>query len=482
MKGFPVRRERSRRRRVPGLGKLCSLTTRFSVSGGAGRKNLLTESVAFDSISPYLAFSLNAGRKLSWGAGMKRAFRFAVAALSVLMATSAMADEDRETLNRQESMAGVCAFAPMPPKERLDACKMLLGQRNLPAKARAVAHLGLSQAYRQTGDFQAALSNIDHAIRLAPDYAPAFVTRGAMRLSRDRIAPAIADASKAIELDRRNPAGYLLRAEAYLRQSRPAFALGDMDEAIAIAPNEPRARLIRAYANMALERPKRALVDARAALKLSPEMVSAYLVRAQIYLSTGQFARAGADAGRATDLAPKDRLAQDAATVAFTELARFDRAKAAADALVRLAPRDPDALNARCWVLALLPDPAAALADCDAAVAADPSHVQARDSRAFAYWQLGRKDEARADLERAAELEPDLWDWSKREGRFAIVMARRYLKAMGRYGGPLDGDFDDEQATAAAIRAYQVEIGLDATGEPSADLIARLARDSAKID
>lgn len=408
---------------------------------------------------------------------MKLAVCVAAAFLGLSIANAAVAQSSRGVAQRQETVAGVCAFAPMTAKARIAACDRVLAEPDLTDKAQALAHFGRSQGLRQTGESAAAHAAIDDAIRLQPDLAPALLTRSAVRLLEDDLPAAISDASRAIDADRRNASGYLLRAEAYLRQGAPAFALGDMDEAIRIAPEAPRLRLLRAYANLALAKPEKAVGDARIALKLAPDMTAAYLVRARAYLSTGAFGRAGADAQRATDLAPSDRQAWDAAAIAFTELAHFDRAKAAADRLVALTPKNPNSLNARCWVLALTPDPAAALNDCDAALAAEPEHYQAYDSRAFVHWQLGDLESARADIEHAAALAPGFWDWDLRESRFATVMIRRYLKTLGHYGGPLDGEFDDMGPTAAAIRAYEVNAGLPPTGAPTMALLARLTEE-----
>ncbi len=410
---------------------------------------------------------------------IKAAWVFA-SVLALVAAAPALAQQGHGADDRMEgSIAGVCAFAPMAPKQRLEACGVVLSQEGLSAHDRALAHLGRADAYRQTGQYADGLEEADAAVALDPEFAPALLTRAAIHLILDDLDDAVRDASRAIEIARRSPAGYLLRAEVYLRRGEPAYALGDLDEALQFAPGAARIHLVRAYANIGLGRDDAALGDARSALKLAPELTAAYLVRAQIHLRTEQYARAAAEAMRAADLAPENRMAHDAATIAFSELARFDDAKAAADRLVALTPDSADALNARCWVLALKPDPAAALPDCDAAISQDPKHFQARDSRAFAYWQLGRTEDARADLSSAAEIRPDFWDWSQREDRFATVMIRRYLKSLGFYDGPLDGGFDEPEPTADAIRAYQQDRGDAVTGAPSDALLERLATDVA---
>jgi hypothetical protein len=90
---------------------------------------------------------------------------------------------------------------------------------------------------------------------------------------------------------------------------------------------------------------------------------------------------------------------------------------------------------------------------------------------------LGRLQEARVDLAEAEKLDPDFWDWSKREGRFQVILARRYLKSLRLYSGPIDGDFDDLSATQEAVIEYQRKIGVFEDGKVSPSLILRLRRE-----
>jgi len=397
-------------------------------------------------------------------------------------------ERDREPSRSRPSRGGgpspdivaVCTLPGSSPEERIEACRALTAVEGLPDTAKAFAYLGLADGQRELDDDAAALEAIDQAVRLGPQLAAAHLARAAILMDLDRAKDAIGAASRGIDLDRRNPMGYVVRAEAYLRNDEAAFALGDVDEALQIAPDVARFHLLKVFAELALERNEDALKSARAALRLDPDLIEAYLIRARIYVTQEKYARAVADATRAVELEPNNTSAQETASIVFTELARFDEALAAADKLVELKGDDVNALNGRCWIKALIPDPVGALPDCEAALKADPDYFQARDSRAFVYWQLGRMEEAQADLDRAAELSPDFWDWTKREERFDVVLARRYLRALGHYDGRIDGDFDDMMRTEDAVKAYQAKAGLAETGAVDKALVARLAREVAE--
>ena len=147
------------------------------------------------------------------------------------------------------------------------------------------------------------------------------------------------------------------------------------------------------------------------------------------------------------------------------------------DVLIAKTPDSAQARNGRCWALALMPDPERALPDCELAIKKDPEHFQALDSRAFVYWQTGRIKEARADLKAAKKIDPDFWDWDKREERFVTVLARRYLISVGHYTGPIDANFDDMRPTEDAVKAFQKQIGVTPTGKVSLALVARISRE-----
>lgn len=382
---------------------------------------------------------------------------------------------------RRSELAQLCLVRPSSnPAEHLAACDELLLTPGLSGDARAFALMGRAEALRRAGNAQGAIDAASQAIALKQDFIRGYLVRAGAYMFQEDWQSAIADVSTAIDLDRGNAGAYAVRAEIYIRRNQLTFALGDMDQAVELAPDVAQFRLTRATISFSLGHADSALGDIRVALRQEPEQLGAYLLRSHIYMRQRAYKRAAADAAWALKLAPNERAAADAASIAHTEAGQFDLALRAANKFVEIEPGEADALNARCWVKALQPDPTAALSDCDKAILANPSHFQALDSRAFVYWQLGRDQEAQADIAAAQKLDPGFWDWSKRVERFPIIMARRYLKSLNYYLGPIDGDFDDLGPTQKAVADYQRKAGIVDDGKVTPDLISRLRQEATK--
>ena len=382
---------------------------------------------------------------------------------------------------RRSELAQLCLVRPSSnPAEHLAACDELLLTPGLSGDARAFALMGRAEALRRAGNAQGAIDAASQAIALKQDFIRGYLVRAGAYMFQEDWQSAIADVSTAIDLDRGNAGAYVVRAEIYLRRNQLSFALGDMDQAVELAPDVAQFRLTRATISFSLGHADSALGDIRVALRQESEQLGAYLLRSHIYMRQRAYNRAAADAAWALKLAPNERAAADAASIAHTEAGQFDLALGAANKFVEIEPGEADALNARCWVKALQPDPTGALSDCDKAILANPSHFQALDSRAFVYWQLGRDQEAQADIAAAQKLDPDFWDWSKRLERFPLIMARRYLKSLNYYLGPIDGDFDDLGPTQKAVADYQRKAGIIDDGEVTPDLISRLRQEAEK--
>ncbi len=102
------------------------------------------------------------------------------------------------------------------------------------------------------------LADCEKVIELVPGFAPAFINRGADRLTRGDARGALVDLDRAIELDPDHPIGRLCHAQALLggeRGSEPAtlrMALADLDHAIVKAPSYADAYRVRAIVRRGL--------------------------------------------------------------------------------------------------------------------------------------------------------------------------------------------------------------------------------------
>lgn len=211
----------------------------------------------------------------------------------------------------------------------------------------------------------------------APGDAAAYARRGAAYAARHDFEHAIADLTRACELEPGNAHYLSERGRAHLAGGQPREASIDLDAAIAIDPGEVDALLARAALRAAARDASGALADLDAAQRIVPKGSNLRLGIAEHYERA-------------------DRL--DAA------VAQFDLWIAAHEDDAML----PTALNGRCWARTLLgTELERALEDCDRAIDRGGRTAEALNSRAFVYLRLGRLDKAIADFDAALAIKAD---------------------------------------------------------------------------
>ena len=92
-------------------------------------------------------------------------------------------------------------------------------------------------AHQREGQAEEALRSLTWAIQLDPDFAPFYVTRGAVHLSQGNLPAALTDAKAALERDSTNAAAHALHGETLRLLGRPRRALEAFDRAVALDPS-----------------------------------------------------------------------------------------------------------------------------------------------------------------------------------------------------------------------------------------------------
>ncbi len=207
----------------------------------------------------------------------------------------------------------------------------------------------------------------------APTDAGGFARRGAAFAARRDFAHAIADFTRAIELEPKVAKHYVDRARARNEAGQTELAAKDLDEAIKLKPDDVGTLLARGVVRLKVRDLPGAKSDFDAALRLDPT---------QTFLVTG----------------------------IYTEDDMFEPAIAALDAWIAAHPKDEtlaSALNNRCWALAMWNhDLDKALADCNAAIKLRPKNAGYLDSRGMVHLRRGEFDASIADYDAALKLEP----------------------------------------------------------------------------
>ena len=210
----------------------------------------------------------------------------------------------------------------------------------------------------------------------------------------------------------KDAAGYTRRAAAFMARQNFARAIADYTRAIELEPKDPEHLFDRAVARLRNRQPDLALADFDQCLKLKPDNLDALMSRGNLRLARKDIDGAKADYDAAIAISPGTA---PYIGEAYGEALQFEAAVSMYDRLIAAPPKDMElatALNNRCWARALWgKDLDKALADCDAALKLKPAMAGARDSRGLVHLRLGQFGEAIEDYDASLKANPKL-AWS----------------------------------------------------------------------
>jgi len=173
-----------------------------------------------------------------------------------------------------------------------------------------------ADALVQKGDFDAAITLLDLAIRMDPRSAEAYQQRGIAYGEKADNDKAIADLTKAIELVPKDDYSYYLRGTLYNSIKDRERAMKDLNDAIRLNSGVSLNYFGRGQIFAVLADYDKAIADYTAALKLDPESEYAYYYRGTAYAAAGRDSLAIQDIRSAVKLAPQnDSYKQTLATL-----------------------------------------------------------------------------------------------------------------------------------------------------------------------
>ncbi len=250
---------------------------------------------------------------------------------------------------------------------------------------------------------------------VAPQLWRPYFFRGWIRLVAKDWDRALADTTRALELDPRQSRVYAVRASVYLAKNDLKAAVKDYDRAIEYFPEFGFAWEMRAAASLALGHPKEAITDATRAMELEPADPSAPLVRAQAKWRLGDHKGAIEDADRSIQNAPRDPEGYSFRAQSRFSDGQHEAALQDANKVVQLAPREPSSWRMRSSLRWHLKDRAGALDDLSKAIEMAPDDAEGYFVRGFYRQQAGDEKGALEDAVRGSELAPkDARLWSLR--------------------------------------------------------------------
>ena len=197
-------------------------------------------------------------------------------------------------------------------------------------------------------DPQKAIEYLSQAIRLKPDYAYAYVNRGAAYVMIEQYQQAISDYNEGIRLAPYDALAYNNRGLAYGMQGQFQRAMEDYSQAIRLKSDYVDAYVSRGMGYNYLQQYQRAIVDLNHAIRLKPDEATAYNSRGDAYSGLGQIQWAIEDWKKAIRINPNDTfacaLAWNNLTVAYIDTRNLAAARNAVRELQRHDTRMADNL------------------------------------------------------------------------------------------------------------------------------------------
>ena len=320
-------------------------------------------------------------------------------------------------LNRKGEVIGVSTSLYNPlfgqnlnfavPSKALQA---LLAQSGLPkplpyrAAASYFTYLLRGQERNLSGDFEGALREFTHAIRLDPDDAVGYFLRGITKAELRRYPAAILDYDEAIRLDPNEASAYHNRGYAKAQLGQHSAAILDYNAAIRLDSTDVLAYVNRGHAKAQLGQHSAAILDYNAAIRLDPNEALAYYNRGHAKAQLGQHSAAILDYDAAIRLDPNDASAYVNRGYDKAQLGQHSAVILDYDEAIRLDPNEASAYHNRGYDKAQLSQHSAAILDYDEAIRLDPNDALFYHYRGIAKRKLHQDSSAIRDFKTASRL------------------------------------------------------------------------------
>jgi len=308
----------------------------------------------------------------------------------------------------------------------IEACSALIatGRGNVPEY-----HYARGAALLDKRDCDGALADFDAAVQLKPNEAAYHGGRGMVFYTCKRNFHQALDAfSEVVRLTPNDAAAWDIRSNCKKLLGDLDGAIADDTRAIQLDPKTAMYRGNRAIAYQEKGDRVNALADFNFEVQASPTSSPAVANRGLFFLNIGQPDLAIADLSAAIRLDPKSSKAYANRAEAFRQRGDLDRALADLDQAITINPRDPLNFARRADVLRYRGDFREAIAEDDRALAVDPDYIPALTGRGLSFERLGDIAAAKAEFARAMASKSYLanLDFSKS----ALETARARLAAL----------------------------------------------------
>lgn len=283
---------------------------------------------------------------------------------------------------------------------------LLHGNKNNP-----LALWAKGTALDSTGEFSKAIVELSQSIKLCPNFAFGFYSRGVAKHhlcdvgDSNDFRESIDDFTTAIALNSTESTWYTERAIVYSHQNEYERALKDAQIAVSLDPTEASAYKALGSAQSALKHFEVAVNSLTKAIDLAPEAPAGYYFsRGHCYRDSNQFKKAIADYTEAIKYEPQNALNYCARGCALVRDHQYLRAIEDCNESLKLSPLRTHPRLSRGIANARLGKYKTALQDFDNILSRNPSDGNAFYERSWVYRKLGKMTQYKSDLSKAKAL------------------------------------------------------------------------------
>lgn len=266
--------------------------------------------------------------------------------------------------------------------------------------------IGRALAAINKDDFAAASTDLNEIFKADPKNATALYLRGMMEFKQAKYDDALADQTKAIELNPNPtfPQFYYERGITYQYRTNPDYklALADFSKAIQIAHTYKNAYEKRAWTNFSLQNWAAAESDYTQAIKLGSNTLAVYANRAAVNLNLKNYDQSIADSRKALEIDPTNATVKENFEKALKLQVKTSHSDTDGLSVAELLKRADDAKSSG--------DAVNQEKYLTAAIKLDPKNFNAYEQRVFVYNSAGKIDAALADCQQLINLDPSNFD------------------------------------------------------------------------
>jgi len=286
--------------------------------------------------------------------------------------------------------------------------------------------------YLDIGQPEKAIADFTKAVELDPEYAYAWANRGITYAHQKNVAAANDDLNKAEEIDPRVEVIFHGRAVLAMDANDLPAAIRALTRAIDMKDRNIWALGQRARLHYIREEYDRVMADAETLLNYEPTSFSGAFLKTKALSQTQRYQEALSYLDNVDQKISSHNDFRLLRAEIYVKMGDAETAREKFGLLRTAADGDGSQLNALCWSLATTNfDLETALRDCDAALKLEPRQPAYLDSRGMVLLRLGRYEDAIKTYDKALEKSPDL----------AVARYGRGLAKI-KNGNPIAGEID----------------------------------------